>query len=150
MDMDQDNDGLLKVEELLTRLKEVHARNPKEFFVQEPAETGKRIELDYEEVEKQVKENIGKDVNQLEFTDFIIAAIDESVLKDNNRLADAFKYFDRRTVRQDQGEEFGQEDEGQINAAKLLKSLNKCECTSSPRELKRLNSLTSGISIMSC
>ena len=47
------------------------------------------------EVIKQIKENIGAGVDELEFSDFIVNAIDETSLKDNSRLATAFKYFDK-------------------------------------------------------
>ena len=39
MAMDQDNDGLLKVEEIIARLKEVYQRNKHEFFTYEPNES---------------------------------------------------------------------------------------------------------------
>ena len=58
MAMDQDNDGLLKVEEIIKRLKEVHHKNELDFFV-EDAETGKKKYLEFKDVEAQIKENIG-------------------------------------------------------------------------------------------
>ena len=81
--------------------------------------------MEFKQVEEQIKENIGYGITELEFSDFIIAAINEDILKDNNRLADAFRYFDR-------GEE-----EGYIDHMKLLKAFNKCDCTSgSPKGRK--------------
>ena len=51
---------------------------------------------------------------ELEFSDFIVAAIDESCLLDKTRLATAFKFFDKP------------EQTGSINATKIYKAFDDC------------------------
>ena len=82
---------------------------------------------------------------ELEFSDFIVAAIDEEILKDNNKLADAFKYFDKPGSNPDGTKNL--EEEGYINHEKLLKAFNKCQCH--PSSQKKLQWSLSSLSMSS-
>ena len=89
----------------------------KDFFVEDKdSKDGKRF-LSLPEVKAQIRENIGHNVEELEFSDFIVNAIDETKLFDNDRLATAFKYFDNT-------------ENWSLDASKILNALDQCMCDS--------------------
>ena len=89
----------------------------KDFFVEDKdSKDGKRF-LSLPEVKAQIRENIGHNVEELEFSDFIVNAIDETKLYDNDRLATAFKYFDNT-------------ENWSLDASKILNALDQCMCDS--------------------
>ena len=76
MKMDKDNDGLLSIPELFNLLEKIYNKHKKDFFKIGYLKDEK-IQLSLEEVKAQMIENIGgESVTELEFSDFIVNAID--------------------------------------------------------------------------
>ena len=67
----------------------------------------------------QIKENLNSGEG-LEFSEFIIKAIDETLLKNYEKLATAFRHFDTNG-------------DGTVEAKEWVKALDNCACSKSEK-----------------